>query len=378
MKIDSLNTPCLIVDKSKLLNNITRMRDHIISLGARLRPHVKTTKSIELTKLLFDGGSGPITVSTLKEAEFFLKGGFRDILYAVSIVPSKCRRVHDLMRAGAEMKLILDDIMVARSVIDYGIKHQICFDILIEIDSDGHRAGMRPDDPAVMAITRLLHESPGANFLGYLTHAGDSYNCPNISAIKKHAVQERDAVVKCAEAAQEIGITPKIVSMGSTPTATFSEDLTGIDEVRAGVFTFQDLFQANLGVCQTGDIALSVLTTVISHKKDQNRIIIDAGGMALSKDRGTAGQKNDHKFGLVCTVESGEVIDDLIVESANQEHGIITSRSGRDIDFSRYPIGRLLSILPNHACMTAAAHDEYYIYGDKQEILHIWQRCHGW
>ncbi len=378
MRIDSLNTPCLIVDKVKLLNNITRMRNHTASLGARLRPHVKTTKSVEIAKLLFDDGIGPITVSTLKEAEFFFKGGFRDILYAVSIVPSKYRRVHDLMQAGAEIKLILDDIMVAQSIIDYGIQHQVRFDILIEIDSDGHRAGIRPEDPSVMAITRLLHESPGANFLGYITHAGESYNCTNIKAIKKHAIQERDAVVKCAEAAQKLGITSEIVSMGSTPTATFSEDLTGIDELRAGVFTFQDLFQANLGVCQIGDIALSVLTTVISHKKDQNRIIIDAGGMALSKDRGTAGQKNDRKFGLVCTVESGEIIDDLIVESANQEHGIITSLSGRDVDFSRYPIGSLFSILPNHACMTAAAHDEYHIYGEEKEILHIWPRCHGW
>ncbi len=250
-------------------------------------------------------------------------------------------------------------------------------DIVIEIDCDMHRSGLSPDDPLILDITRLVNDSPATNFRGFMTHAGESYNSQSPEEIRTFSHIERNAVVAAAKFVKEIGISCPIISVGSTPTALFADDLTGVSEVRAGVFIFQDLFQEGLGVCPMESLALSVLATVIGHKKNQNRLIIDAGGMALSKDRSTISQKQDRMYGLVCRADSGTVIPDLIVDDTNQEHGLITCPSG-EINFDGYPIGTLLRILPNHACMTAAAPNQYYLTGGDQRVTDIWPRCQGW
>jgi D-serine deaminase-like pyridoxal phosphate-dependent protein len=170
------------------------------------------------------------------------------------------------------------------------------------------------------------------------------------------------------------------VSVGSTPTAYFAEDLTGVTEVRAGVFVFFDLVMAGIGVCTVGDIAISVLTTVIGHEREKGWVIVDAGWMAMSRDRGTARQDTDQGYGLVCN-ERGEVIDGTIMVSANQEHGIIARRSeGQDLsnDLTKeLPVGTRLRILPNHACATAAQHQEYRLI-ENHRYKGVWTRFSGW
>jgi D-serine deaminase-like pyridoxal phosphate-dependent protein len=171
-----------------------------------------------------------------------------------------------------------------------------------------------------------------------------------------------------------------MVSVGSTPTATYAENFAGVTEVRVGVYMFFDLFMAGLGVCTLDDIALSVLTSVIGHQPEKGWIITDAGWMAMSRDRGTSGQKVDQGYGLVCDA-AGQPLDDLIVASANQEHGIIARRPGSDrgaIDPARYPVGTLLRVLPNHACATAAQHGAYHVLGADGDIEAVWPRFSGW
>jgi D-serine deaminase-like pyridoxal phosphate-dependent protein len=71
------------------------------------------------------------------------------------------------------------------------------------------------------------------------------------------------------------------------------------------------------------------------------------------------------------------LIDGVIVSATNQEHGIVTARSGA-IDFDRFPIGSRLRILPNHACATAAAYDRYFVTDGGDEIVAVWDRVNGW
>ncbi len=377
MKLSDLHTPCLVLDQLKLKHNIDVMNARIQAHGVMFRPHVKTAKCLEIARLVSAGNTGPITVSTLREAEYFFAGGFEDILYAVSIVPARLRRVQALMDRGCDLKLILDNIDVARRLAAAGMEMQMTFKTLIEVDCDGHRAGLAPNDPAVVELAKILNDLSGVEFLGFMTHAGESYTCSSIGELKRHAVQEAKAIIDCTQAVGKAGLSARIRSVGSTPTATFVDDLSGISEVRAGVYVFQDLFQVGLGVCGLQDIAMAVLTTVVSHKQSQNRLIVDAGGLALSKDHSTATQKMDCRYGLVCHAESGELIDGLYVEAANQEHGMITAVAGQ-IDYSLFPIGTQLRILPNHACMTAAAHDKYHVLDVDANVCATWSRCNGW
>jgi len=374
--LQQVETPCLVLERGKLERNIARMRDHLAKLKVGLRPHVKTAKSYDVARLAIKGQPGGITVSTLKEAEQFFAHGITDILYAVGITPNKLDHVAALQRRGADITIILDNVESARIVAARGVALGIKFSALIEIDSDGHRSGVKPDDAMLLDIGRIL-EGGGTQLRGIMTHAGDSYNCDTVEKIRAMAVREREAVARCAARLRAAGLPCPIVSVGSTPTATYSEDLTGVTEVRAGVYMFFDLVMAGLNVCKVDDIAVSVLTTVIGHQPDKGWIITDAGWMAMSRDRGTAAQKIDQCYGVVCDL-AGAPLDDLLVVSTNQEHGIVGRRGGGTLDAARYPVGTLLRVLPNHACATAAQHDRYHVVAGDAQVTAVWPRFSGW
>jgi len=374
--LQQVETPCLVLERGKLERNIARMRDHLAKLKVGLRPHVKTAKSYDVARLAIKGQPGGITVSTLKEAEQFFAHGITDILYAVGITPNKLDHVAALQRRGADITIILDNVESARIVAARGVALGIKFSALIEIDSDGHRSGVKPDDAMLLDIGRIL-EGGGTQLRGIMTHAGDSYNCDTVEKIRAMAVREREAVARCAARLRAAGLPCPIVSVGSTPTATYSEDLTGVTEVRAGVYMFFDLVMAGLNVCKVDDIAVSVLATVIGHQPDKGWIITDAGWMAMSRDRGTAAQKIDQGYGVVCDL-AGAPLDDLLVVSTNQEHGIVGRRGGGTLDAARYPVGTLLRVLPNHACATAAQHDRYHVVAGDAQVTAVWPRFSGW
>ncbi len=377
MKLTDLETPALILDRSRLERNIARMSGHLSQLGVGLRPHVKTAKSIDVLRRVLAGQPGGITVSTLKEAEYFFSHGVRDMLYAVAIAPNKIAHVAALRERGADIIMVLDNVASAQMVVDRGVALGAEFPVMIEIDCDGHRSGIRPGDAALIDIGHILHGGRGARLHGVMTHAGDSYNCKSVDEIRAMAERERLAVVRCAQDLGRAGLPCPVVSVGSTPTATYAEKLDGVTEVRAGVYMFFDLVMAGLGVCVLDDIALSVLTTVIGHQPEKHWIITDAGWMALSRDRGTAKQIIDQGYGVVCDVD-GRPLADLIVADANQEHGIIADRNGGALDWKAYPVGSQLRILPNHACATAAAHPAYQVVNGSTDIDSVWERFSGW
>ncbi len=370
--LDSLDTPALLLDAAKLDHNCRSMRERLSAHRVSLRPHVKTAKNLEVAQRALDATVGAITVSTLREAEYFFDHGFRDFLYAVGVVPQKVARIAGLTRRGAHITTIVDSVDAARALSRESQRVGIPIPALVEIDSDGHRAGIRPGDRSLLEVAEAL----GDRLHGVMTHAGDSYNCATPGAIREVAAREREAVVAAAHALHAAGRECPVVSVGSTPTATFGASFAGVTEVRTGVYVFQDLVMAGLGVCRVEDIAISVLATVIGHQRDKNWILTDAGWMALSRDRGTAKQKVDQGYGMVCDA-TGAPHDDLIVMDANQEHGIVARRDGGPIDFARFAIGSRLRILPNHACATAAQHCEYHVLRDGR-LGDVWERFSGW
>jgi D-serine deaminase-like pyridoxal phosphate-dependent protein len=354
------------------------MRAKVRDLGVVLRPHVKTSKSIEVLKLL--GGAStdiPITVSTLAEARYFFANGVSDILYAVGIAPAKLSQVADLLAAGCTLRVILATIEAAQAVRGFGAANGLAIEALVEIDTDGRRAGVVPDDELLIEIGRTLSSGDGAKLAGVMTHAGGSYDCRSREEFEAMAERERALTVRAAERLRANGLPCEIVSTGSTPTVHYATSLEGVTEARAGVYAFGDLVQAQLGTCAIDDIAIGVLASVIGHKPSHGRVLVDAGFLALSRDRGTADLPVDWGYGAVCDAAIGALIEGVTVEATNQEHGIITARSG-EIDWSRFPIGGQVKILPNHACATAAAYDLYHVTDGSTRIADVWERVNGW
>jgi D-serine deaminase-like pyridoxal phosphate-dependent protein len=374
--IDDLPTPSLILDRAILDRNLKRMSKRLREAGVALRPHLKTAKSIQIGRKAVAGHDGRITVSTLAEARYFAQGGFKDILYGVGIVPSKLPAVSELRRQGVNLRVVTDNLAVARAVAAAAIDGD-SFSVLIEIDSGAGRAGLPyPELPGLLDIARALHGAPGVELAGVMTHAGHSYHQSTPDGVAAVAEQERQAVVGAAETLRAAGIACPIVSAGSTPTATHARDFTGITEMRPGVYVFNDLDQEFIGSCGAGDLALSVLASVIGHYPHRNQMLIDAGALALSKD--ISAQEFQPQVGY------GTIVDapakDMAVVDCSQEHGFVGA--SEPIPYGNLPIGSRLRILPNHACITAAAYDRYYVVDSAldggKSVVDVYDRINGW
>ncbi|MCP5366339.1 MAG: alanine racemase [Hyphomicrobiales bacterium] len=368
MTLADLPTPCLVLDRPKVAANCARMAARAGVLGVRLRPHLKTAKSAEVGRLAHGGEPGPITVSTLREAEHFLDRGFCDITYAVGITPDKLDRAAALTARGADLTVLTDEPAAAKALAGHGAP----FKVLVEVDCGGGRGGVDPGGEALLAVAAPL--GAAGILAGVLTHAGQSYRCRAPGEIAAVAEVERAAVTAAAARLRAAGHACPVVSVGSTPTALFAESLDGVTEMRPGVYTLMDLYQASIGVCAVADIAVSVLATVIHHRDDA--ILVDAGGLALSMDRSTAKGPRDYGLGLACALD-GTPEDGLVVAATNQEHGFLRAAAGPP-PFGRFPVGSRLRILPNHACMTAAAHDHYHVIDGGTRVMARWERCNGW
>lgn len=368
-------TPYLLIDENRYQNNIDRLYAHVEGLGSQVRPHLKTLRSTEAARYLLKTDDSPATVSTLAEAEGFADAGYTNILYAVGIAPHKLERVARLIKRGVNLHILLDTDEQALAVTEYALQHDVIFSVFIEIDCDGHRGGLPPDSDALRALAEKVH-GHGAVLTGLMAHAGESYNCRTDDAIRQAAKNECDAIRLAGHHVRSIGIPCPVLSVGATPTAHFSTELEGISEVRAGVFTTFDLVMKNVGVCSIDDIAISVVTTVTGHNRDKNWIFIDAGWMAMSRDRGTASQREDYGYGLVCDM-GGQPLGRICISITNQEHGIIALPADSSLTTDDFPIGSRLRILPNHACATASMHLDYQVLAKNGE-QQTWHRISGW
>jgi D-serine deaminase-like pyridoxal phosphate-dependent protein len=365
MKLADLPTPCLVLDRTILERNLIVMANALSRLGVPLRPHMKTAKSIDVARLAIEGQPGGITVSTLAEAEYFAGHGITDILYAVGITPQKLDQIAKLNAGGADVIIITDDPDTASAI----AAHPVPFRTLIEVDSGEERGGVTPDDPRLLDLgTRL-----GDRLKGVMTHAGHSYAGRSVREMERYAEAERAAITTAAARLREAGHPISIVSAGSSPTARHAQNLAGITEMRAGVYMFGDLFQAEIETHGLDSIAVTVLTSVIGRRP--GRVLVDAGGMALSKDRSTESTPHDYGFGLALDITGGRSYGNATVRRAYQEHGVIEIDPTRPIDL---PVGGKLRIAPNHTCMTAAAHDRYFVVDGDDQVIAVWPRLNGW
>lgn len=380
--LHDISTPALVLDSTRLLANCQFMAGRAAQLGIRLRPHMKTAKSADVARVATAGQFGGITVSTLAEAEYFFSHGYGDITLAVGFLPERLPRAMALARLGAKLKVITDNVPVARLLADAGLA------VLIEVDCGDHRAGVDPGGDELLAIGRELR---GA-LAGVLTHGGHSYRCLNMEEIKAVARAERDAAVQAADRLRDAGIWCETVSIGSTPTCTHAEDFAGCTEMRPGVYMLGDLDQVGLESLPLDRVACTVLTSVIGVYPAQNKLIVDAGGLALSKDTSAQRHEQHIGYGVVCDIDNKPIRRAVMVEgaatgsvtkplhawvfAASQEHGQVTSDDR--LPFEKITVGTRLRIIPNHICMTAAAHPGYYVVEGGRQVVGQWGRINGW
>lgn len=372
-QIENLGTPSLILDLARVRRNAERMSARATALGVRIRPHVKTHKCVEVAKIQTAGHDGGITVSTLEEARAFAANGFRDITYAVPIERGKFGAAFELMQRGVQLNLLTDDIETVFAMdavaADSGVKPNV----FVKVDCGYHRVGVEPTSESAIAIPQAISDAKHLEFAGILTHAGHSYDVATRDEIVAIARQERDVMVEMKHRLNDAGVEVPTVSVGSTPTMSLVDDLTGIDEIRPGNYIFYDNFQATLGSCSFDDPALTVLTAVVHRDESQRKLVIDAGGIAMSKDRGPVELDSRCGYGRVLDIDGTDT--EMRLTKVSQEHGQI--EAGDSESFDSFKVGDRVRILANHSCMTAAQHTHYNVL-ENGEIVDRWKIHTGW
>lgn len=373
MNLQTIKTPSLVLDLARVTRNAERIGRRVRDFGARLRPHVKTHKCIEVARLQTRASSGAITVSTLAEARAFQSHGFLDILYAVPIEPGKFGEAIELAKSCDQLSLITDDTEIPALLNDAARRAGVTLDLFLKVDCGYHRCGVEPIEHEAFEIPQQIVASSNLRFAGILTHAGHAYHCRSKEELLCTAQHERDLMTEFARELRAKGLPVETISIGSTPTITNVDHLTGIDEVRPGNYIFFDAFQATLGSCSLEDCALTVLAAVIHRDRIRRKVVIDAGAIALSKDRGAVEFDATCGYGQVYDVEGNGL--GLRVDSLSQEHGEVVVQDEKIFD--QLEVGARLRVLANHSCLTAAQHSHYHVMEDGR-IVDRWEIQRGW
>ncbi len=373
MQLETIKTPSLIVDYQRMRHNAETMTARAKALNVALRPHVKTHRSLEIARLQTDGNAGGIMVSTLAEARFFAQSGFSDITYGVPIERGKFSEAIAIAKTIERFAVLTDDAETVQELNKAAQSETVRLDVFVKIDVGYHRCGIEPQTAEAFEIPNKISNSSNLNFAGILTHAGHSYHAATPEKLLEIARQERDLMRNLADELRGKALEVPSVSIGSTPTMSAIDNLDGITEFRCGNYIFYDAFQATLGSCSFEDCALTVLAAVVHRDPARQKIVVDAGAVALSKDRGAVEFDSTCGYGGVYDLAGIDL--DLRVESLSQEHGEISVANAQV--FNNLKVGSRVRILANHSCLTALQHSHYHILDDGK-IVDRWEINRGW
>jgi len=364
--LEDVETPCVVVDHERLLANIRLIQDKADANWLKLCPHVKTHKSLEIARLQMDVGAKGVTASKTDEALVFMAAGVPLITCAYPIIS---RTKLDRLFAGAreygpELRLIADSAVGIDALAQAAARNEITPEVFLKIDVGLHRCGVRENDPALVRLARHIVDAPELEFAGLLSHAGQSYGAVDSEGVREIAREECAIMNRVRETLEKNGIEVLEVSVGSTPTVLAAEDFDGITEIRPGNYVFMDLASLRLGLIEKRQVALSVLSSVVSVNPDY--FIIDAGSKTLSSDLGAHGAGQGKGFGLAFALqEDAEQREGMTVVKLSEEHGFL-ERAGHSL-----AVGDRLRIIPNHACAVVNLTDSLTILGPKGPPL-IW------
>ncbi len=377
MSLDSLSTPCLLIDDARLRRNLVRMQEKATAHDARLRPHAKTHKSVALARRQTEQGAVGLTVATVGEAETFVAAGFDDVRVAYPVVG---RATHERLLAlmdRARLSFCVDTREGAEAASSFYAAHNRVAEVLVEIDVGHGRCGVPWDDtPAAVDLARRIDALPGLRLAGILTHAGQAYHGPREHETPEEALQrvadaERDRMLAVAARLRDAGIpgaTPAHfeVSIGSTPTMHAFQNRTHegfrITEIRPGNYIFHDAMQVGLGAATLDDCALTVLATVVSvHRGDGGtRLYLDAGKKVVTSDTGA---RTDGYGVLLREPAARTPLADARLVALSEEHGWV--RAAADVPLR---VGDRVQFVPNHACVTVHTQDAMHLV-DGEEVL---------
>ena len=377
--IYELPTPSLVVENSRLDQNIKTMQGIADAAGVKLRPHTKTHKSIEIAKRQLAAGASGITVAKVSEAEVFIDAGFDDVLVAYPVVGKYQLGLIAKLSSRAKLSFGVDTIEGAKIVDEYLSATGKSCGVLIEVNTGTGRCGVDWNDDHGVELAKFIHESKSLTLKGVMTHSGKGYRGPldanesNELALRRAMVEERDRVLDFASIvinALQLNQSQFEISLGSTPTASVFENTTreglSITEIRPGTYIYNDTMQVGLGSAKMTDCALSVLSTLVSQHRESDgteRLFIDAGKKVFTSD----GRNEKTGYGRILhSAKTMTPLPHVKVVNFSEEHGWLDVEGGSSLS-----VGDTMRIVPSHVCVTVNTQDRLFVVDGENVIEEI-------
>lgn len=351
-----VETPALVVSEEILHNNISRMAAFAKSVGVQLRPHIKTHKTPQITRLQIAAGAIGITCAKVGEAEVMVhEAGVQDVLIAYpTFGASKFERLVALMEKARIIQAI-DSLAAAQMLSRTMSKFDVHMDVAIEVNTGQNRSGIMYGEETV-GLAKQIARLPNLHLVGIMTHEGHANSAPpdQTEAIATKAGKD---MVATAEAIRAEGIELPMVSVGSTPAAFYTPRVQGVTEARPGTYVFNDNSALQYGLFGVEDMAARFIATVVS-RPAEDRAILDTGSKSLAMDPSKSHKGHGYIVGH----------PDAIIVKLSEEHGVVELPVGE----SGFNVGDRVEVVPNHICPTVNLMDELLIARDGH-IVDTWK-----
>jgi D-serine deaminase-like pyridoxal phosphate-dependent protein len=354
MRVDDLETPALVADLDVMEGNIQRLADYCKEHGLKQRPHIKTHKVPAIAHKQIKAGAVGITVAKVGEAEVMAAGGIQDIFIAYPLAgEGKQGRAARLARQ-VRLSVALDSLKIAENLSRHAVAEGSTIHTLVDLDSGFGRTGV-PTPEAAAELAKVVAELPGLEFEGMMMFPGHVWR--DIENRRKIAISEGPLIERTKELLRAQGLEANVVSSSGTPTAYYSHEVKGLNEVRAGTYVFYDAKSVGAGFCEWEECALSVVVTVVS-ASDPSRVMVDGGSKTFSSDQEKSGKLGG--FGQVREYPG------VSIGWVSEEHGGLNTEATDHV----FELGERLTVVPNHACAAVNLHDELAgVRGDRVEVI---------
>jgi D-serine deaminase-like pyridoxal phosphate-dependent protein len=327
---EGLDTPRVVVDLARVAANVDRLQVEMDRRGIALRPHAKTHKSVAVARMQLARGARGITVGTIGEAEVFVAAGIGEVFlaYPVWVEGTKGVRLRAIHETSRAFRVGIESVAGAERLASAIAGSAQPLAVLVEVDPGNHRTGLA--SPEAVVDVACGARAAGLSVVGLFSHGGHGYR---VDAAASAGGDEIRTLEAAAAALREAGFLIETISAGSTPTM-LSAASGAVNEMRAGTYVYGDRQQWVLGAIPAEGCAVAVAATVVSVHDD--RVVVDAGAKALTKDRADwlAG------FGAIVGYP------DLVIERVNDYHGVVATPPGAP----RPRLGEVVAIVPNHVC----------------------------
>jgi D-serine deaminase-like pyridoxal phosphate-dependent protein len=275
---DEVTTPALLLDLDVARRNIATMAEKFAGLPAKLRPHIKVHKSVELSRMTVEAGA--VGGGGATPGGGMARGGIADVLIANQVVQrDKVAVVAELAR-DHRITVTVDDVRNVQQLSAAAAEAGSELEVLIELDVGMGRCGVR-EIADLLPVAERIAELPHLRLRGLQAYEGHCMLEPDREKRLGEAAAANALAVAGADLLAQHGHPCADISGGGTGTYFITGANPRITEVQAGSYALLDCFHDNL-VPGGFEVAMTVLGTVIS--RQGNTVVLDCGRKAVGID----------------------------------------------------------------------------------------------